>query len=336
MILALDAMGGDHAPDEICRGAIAACTEHSDLELILVGVESRIRPLIEGCPDAVFRRLSIVHAEEQISMDEHPSVAIRRKRRSSLRVAMELVRSGEASGCISAGNTGAIVAGGVLVVNRIPGIDRPAFGVGLPTLDRHTFLLDVGATVRSKPLNLFQFAHMGNLYSRHILGVDEPKVALLSNGSEEIKGDEAIAGARELLRSTTLNFTGYVEGDDIPYGQADVVVCDGFSGNVLLKFAEGLMTASASIVKEEMGHRILPKVGMAFMIPMIRSLRARLDYEKHGGTPLLGVNGVVVKAHGRSKATAIASALTAARRFVIQNGIQKIKDALMETQRRVP
>lgn len=247
---------------------------------------------------------------------------------------MELVRSREAAGCVSAGNTGAIVAGGVLVVSRISGIDRPAFGVALPTLHKRTFLLDVGATVRSKPVNLFQFAHMGNIYSRHILGVDNPKVALLSNGSEEIKGDEAIAGARELLQSANLNFTGYVEGDDIPYSRADVVVADGFSGNVLLKFAEGLIGAANAILMEEMGQRVLPKIGMAFMIPMIRGLKTRLDYEKHGGTPLLGVDGVVVKAHGRSKATAITSALSAARNFVIQEGIQKIKDALAETQRR--
>ncbi|MBP9027663.1 MAG: phosphate acyltransferase PlsX [Aminivibrio sp.] len=328
MILALDAMGGDHGPSEVCRGAIAACEEHSDLELVLVGNSSDIEPMLDGASPDVSGRISIVHAEERIGMDEHPTVAIRKKRHSSLRIAMEMVRSGEALGCVSAGNTGAIVAGGVLVVGRISGIDRPALGVALPTLNKYTFLLDVGATVRSKPENLFQFAHMGNVYSKKILGVSEPQVALLANGSEEIKGDEVIAGAKALIKASTLNFTGYVEGDDIPYSRADVVVCDGFSGNVVLKFAEGLMSAVYSILKEEMGHRIMPKLGMVFMIPMMKDLWARFNYEKHGGTPLLGVNGIVVKAHGRSKAPAITNALRVARNFVLQNGVELIREEL--------
>jgi glycerol-3-phosphate acyltransferase PlsX len=328
LILALDAMGGDHGPSEVCRGAIAACEEHSDLELVLVGNSSDIEPMLDGASPDVSGRISIVHAEERIGMDEHPTVAIRKKRHSSLRIAMEMVRSGEALGCVSAGNTGAIVAGGVLVVGRISGIDRPALGVALPTLNKYTFLLDVGATVRSKPENLFQFAHMGNVYSKKILGVSEPQVALLANGSEEIKGDEVIAGAKALIKASTLNFTGYVEGDDIPYSRADVVVCDGFSGNVVLKFAEGLMSAVYSILKEEMGHRIMPKLGMVFMIPMMKDLWARFNYEKHGGTPLLGVNGIVVKAHGRSKAPAITNALRVARNFVLQNGVELIREEL--------
>ena len=328
MILALDAMGGDHGPSEVCRGAIAACEEHSDLELVLVGNSPEIEPMLDGASPDVSGRISIVHAEERIGMDEHPTVAIRKKRHSSLRIAMEMVRSGEALGCVSAGNTGAIVAGGVLVVGRISGIDRPALGVALPTLNKYTFLLDVGATVRSKPENLFQFAHMGNVYSKKILGVSEPQVALLANGSEEIKGDEVIVGAKALIKASTLNFTGYVEGDDIPYSRADVVVCDGFSGNVVLKFAEGLMSAVYSILKEEMGHRIMPKFGMVFTIPMMKDLWARFNYEKHGGTPLLGVNGIVVKAHGRSKAPAITNALRVARNFVLQNGVELIREEL--------
>jgi len=163
---------------------------------------------------------------------------------------------------------------------------------------------------------------------KKILGVASPQVALLANGSEEIKGDEVIASAKELLKASGLNFTGYVEGDDIPYSKADVVVCDGFSGNVVLKFAEGLMHAVYSILKEEMGHRILPKVGMVFMIPMMKDLWSRFNYEKHGGTPLLGVNGIVVKAHGRSKAPAITNALRVARNFVVQNGVELIREEL--------
>ncbi|MDR2137735.1 MAG: phosphate acyltransferase PlsX, partial [Synergistaceae bacterium] len=276
----------------------------------------------------VLNRIRIVHAAEVIAMDEQPATAIRKKRDSSIRVAMEMVRAGEAQGCLSAGNTGAIVAGGVLVVGRLPTIDRPALGVPLPTINRWTFLLDVGASVRSKPVNLYQYAQMGNVYSKKILGVAEPEIALLSNGTEEIKGDDTVAEAREILCGSPLNFKGYVEGDDIPWGRADVVVCDGFMGNVILKFGEGLMQGAKSIIDEEMGHRFMPKIGVLFMIPMVKALWARFNYEKYGGTPLLGVNGTVVKAHGRSKAPAILGALTAARNFIVRDGVGQIREEL--------
>jgi len=328
LILAVDAMGGDHGPSEICRAALMACEEYHDLELALVGSEPLMTPLLEKAATSISRRISIVHTNERVEMNEHPTLAIRKKKNSSIRIAMEMVRSGEASGCVSAGNTGAVVAGGVLIVGRITGIDRPALGVALPTLNKYTFLLDVGANVRNKPFHLYQFAHMGNIYSKRILGVAEPQIALLSNGSEDIKGDDVVSGAKALIAKSALNFSGYVEGDDIPYSRADVVVCDGFSGNVVLKFAEGLMTASASLLKEEIGQRILPKVGMLFMLPMMKDLMARFHYEKHGGTPLLGVNGAVIKAHGRSKAPAIVSALRVARSFVGQNGVELIREEL--------
>jgi len=305
-----------------------ACEEYHDLELALVGSEPLMTPLLEKAATSISRRISIVHTNERVEMNEHPTLAIRKKKNSSIRLAMEMVRSGEASGCVSAGNTGAVVAGGVLIVGRITGIDRPALGVALPTLNKYTFLLDVGANVRNKPFHLYQFAHMGNIYSKRILGVAEPQIALLSNGSEDIKGDDVVSGAKALIAKSALNFSGYVEGDDIPYSRADVVVCDGFSGNVVLKFAEGLMTASASLLKEEIGQRILPKVGMLFMLPMMKDLMARFHYEKHGGTPLLGVNGAVIKAHGRSKAPAIVSALRVARSFVGQNGVELIREEL--------
>ncbi|MDI9370033.1 MAG: phosphate acyltransferase PlsX [Synergistaceae bacterium] len=328
MIIAVDAMGGDHGPSEICKAALMACEEHRDLELVLVGSEPLMAPLLERADSSVSGRIGIVHTDERVEMNEHPTLAIRKKRNSSIRLAMEMVRSGEASGCVSAGNTGAVVAGGVLVVGRISGIDRPALGVALPTLNKYTFLLDVGANVRSKPFQLYQFAHMGNIYSKRILGVVEPQIALLSNGSEDIKGDEAVSGAKALIMESSLRFSGYVEGDDIPYSRADVVVCDGFSGNVVLKFAEGLMTAAASLLEEEIGQRVLPKIGMLFMLPMVKDLMARFHYEKHGGTPLLGVNGAVIKAHGRSKAPAILSALKVARSFVGQNGVELIREEL--------
>jgi glycerol-3-phosphate acyltransferase PlsX len=325
---ALDAMGGDHAPREICAGALRACEQFEDLEIILTGDEEKIKPCLKRASSDTAKRIHIVHTTETVLMDEQPVTAIRKKRNSSMRTAMEMVRSGEAQGCLSAGNTGAIVAGGVLVVGRMPAIDRPALGVPLPTINRWTFLLDVGASVRSRPVNLYQYAQMGNVYSKKILGVAEPEIALLSNGTEEIKGDEVVIEAREMLLASSLNFKGYVEGDDVPWGRADVVVCDGFMGNVLLKFGEGLMQGAKSIIGEEMGHRFMPKIGMLFMIPMVKALWARFNYEKYGGTPLLGVEGTVIKAHGRSKAPAILGALSAARNFILKDGVEHIREGV--------
>ncbi|MDR1649500.1 MAG: phosphate acyltransferase PlsX [Synergistaceae bacterium] len=328
LTIALDAMGGDHAPGEICAGALRACEQFEDLEMILTGDEEKIKPCLGRASSDAAKRIHIAHTTEVVLMDEQPVTAIRKKRDSSMRAAMEMVRAGEAQGCLSAGNTGAIVAGGVLVVGRMPMIDRPALGVLLPTINRWTFLLDVGASVRSKPVNLCQYAHMGNVYSKKILGVAEPEIALLSNGTEEIKGDEVVMEAREMLLKSVLNFKGYVEGDDVPWGRADVVVCDGFMGNVILKFGEGLMQGAKSIIEEEMGHRFMPKVGVLFMIPMVKALWARFNYEKYGGTPLLGVEGTVVKAHGRSKAPAILGALSAARNFILKDGVEHIREGV--------
>jgi glycerol-3-phosphate acyltransferase PlsX len=328
LTIALDAMGGDHAPREICAGALRACEQFEDLDIILTGDEEKIKPCLARASSDAMKRIHIFHTTEVVLMDEQPVTAIRKKRNSSMRTAMEMVRSGEAQGCLSAGNTGAIVAGGVLVVGRMPTIDRPALGVPLPTINRWTFLLDVGASVRSKPVNLYQYAQMGNVYSKKILGVAEPEIALLSNGTEEIKGDEVVIEAREMLLGSSLNFKGYVEGDDVPWGRADVVVCDGFMGNVILKFGEGLMQGAKSIIEEEMGHRFMPKIGILFMIPMVKALWARFNYEKYGGTPLLGVEGTVTKAHGRSKAPAILGALSAARNFILKDGVEHIRNDL--------
>lgn len=331
MILALDAMGGDHGLPENCRGAVEACRLYSDLEIALVGKSDEIKKETDSVEASIKKRLHTVNADEVISMEDSPAKAIRTMRHSSLRVAMEMVRSGEASGCISAGNTGAIVAGGVLVVGRIAGIDRPGLGVVLPTLNKPTCLMDVGATVRCKPLNLSQFAMMGSLYMKHMLEVDSPDVRLLSNGSEEIKGDEVISEARcQLQNSGHINFRGYIEGNSVPFGTADVVICDGFSGNVMLKSFEGLGELSIGIFKDEVNRRPMAKVGLLFLIPMLKDLQRRFDYQRYGGTPLLGVGGAVIKAHGRSKAPAIANALKVAREFVLKDGVDRIKRGVGE------
>ena len=326
--IAVDAMGGDNAPHAICGGAVQACQAFSDIEIILTGDEEQIHPLLGPVPSEVRSRMRIVHAAEVIGMDEHPVEAIRKKHHSSLRLAMEMVRSGEAQGCISAGNTGAIVAGGVLIVGRLSGIDRPALGTALPTIERPSFMVDMGATVRCKPENLYQFALMGSVYSRKILKVANPEVTLLSNGTEEIKGDECVAGARELLMKSSLNFKGYTEGNDIVWGRSDVIVCDGFMGNVALKLSEGIMQGLKSLLTDEVKKSLLAKAGMLFMAPTVKSLWTRFNYEKYGGAPLLGVKGAVLKAHGRSKEPAILSAISAARKFIEEDGVGLIQAEL--------
>ncbi|MBQ3446769.1 MAG: phosphate acyltransferase PlsX, partial [Synergistaceae bacterium] len=270
-------------------------------------------------------RIHIQHATEIIDPDEHPANAIRKKKDSSLRVAMDMVRNRDAQGLISAGSTGAIVAGGVLVVGRIEGIDRPALGIPVPSIEKPSFMLDVGATVRCKPVNLLQFALMGSVYSRKIMGVDSPEVKLLSNGTEEIKGDDTVLAARELIEAKdSLNFGGYVEGNDVVFGKCDVIVCDGFSGNIALKLAEGIMQGLKSLLTDEVKGSLSAKAGLLLLSPVVKKLWARFNYEKYGGTPVLGVKGAVLKAHGRSKSPAIVSAISAARKFIAEDGTSQI------------
>lgn len=318
--IALDAMGGDNAPSEICKGAVSACKEFDDIEIILTGDTEKIKACLEPHP-----RIHIEHASEIIDPDEHPANAIRKKKDSSLRVAMEMVRRGDAQGCISAGSTGAIVAGGVLVVGRIDGIDRPALGIPVPSIEKPSFMLDVGATVRCKPENLLQFALMGSVYSRKIMNVANPEIKLLSNGTEEIKGDDTVLAARELIEAKgSLNFGGYVEGNDVVFGKCDVIVCDGFNGNIALKLAEGIMQGLKSLLVDEVKGSLTAKAGMLLLAPVIKKLWSRFNYEKYGGTPLLGVKGAVLKAHGRSKSPAIVSAVSAARKFIAEDGTSQI------------
>lgn len=318
--IAVDAMGGDNAPGEICMGAVEACREYEDIEIVLTGDTDKIKACLETHP-----RIHIEHAGEIIDPDEHPANAIRKKKDSSLRVAMEMVRRGDAQGCVSAGSTGAIVAGGVLIVGRLEGIDRPALGVPIPSIERPSFMLDVGATVRCRPENLLQFALMGNIYSRKILKVSNPEIKLLSNGTEEIKGDDTVLAARELIEhKDTLNFGGYIEGNEVVYGHADVIVCDGFNGNIALKLGEGIMQGLKSLLADEVSRSFMAKAGMLLMATVVKRLWARFNYEKYGGTPLLGVKGAVLKAHGRSKSPAILSAISAARKFIEEDGTGQI------------
>jgi glycerol-3-phosphate acyltransferase PlsX len=328
MLIALDAMGGDFAPEEACHGAILACREKPRLEIALVGDETKIKPFVNKAEKNVKARLHIVHASEVITSDDSPSISIRRKKDSSLCKGFEMVKSGEAQGIVSAGNTGAIVAGGVLILGRIPGIDRPGLGAMLPVMNRPTLLMDVGATVRCKPVNLYQFALMGSIYMKMFRDVQNPQVCLLSNGEEMIKGDEVITKAREMIEASDINFTGYAEGKDITRGVADVIVCDGFTGNVVIKFGEGLGELINDQLKKEYKEHLLPKIGLFFMWPAMKRILHRFDWERHGGSALLGVNGIVVKVHGRSKRNPISYALQAAANFAENNGIERIKDEI--------
>jgi glycerol-3-phosphate acyltransferase PlsX len=329
MLFALDAMGGDKAPSEPCKGAILACSEDEELSVALVGPGETIRPYLDSASADVRSRIDIVEANEVIGMGDNPSASIRSKKNSSLRVAMEMVRSKEAVGCISAGNTGAIVAGGVLIVGRIKGIDRPGLAVPIQSLNKTTLLLDVGATVRCKALNLYQFARMGAIYMSSLTGIESPSIGLFSNGSEDIKGDDAISEAREMLTSESkINFGGFVEGKDLPIGLTDIVVCDGFTGNALIKFGEGIGELVKVILKEEMEGKILPRIGALLMMPVLKKVSARFEYEKNGGSPLLGVDGIVVKAHGNSRDRAIAGALHVASGFARLKGTDIIKESI--------
>lgn len=328
MLIALDAMGGDGAPEEPCYGAVLACRSNPSLYIALVGDKEKIYPHIEKAEKPVKDRLCIVHADEVITASDSSSLAIRKKKNSSLVKAFEMVKSGEAAGVVSAGSTGAIAAGGVLLLGRIQGIDRPGLGAMLPVLNRPTLLMDVGGTVRCKPINLFQFAQMGSIYMKLFKGVDNPSVRLLCNGEEITKGDDVISAARELIENSSLNYQGYAEGKDIPNGISDVVICDGFSGNILIKFGEGIGELLKSQFKEEYTSHIMPKIGLMFMWPAMKRVLGRFDWEKVGGSPLLGVNGTVIKVHGRSKRNAVSYALLGAANFVEHNGIERIREEI--------
>lgn len=330
MRIALDAMGGDYAPEEVVKGALLAVRELGE-EIVLVGDEALIERSLNqlGLEKDKVKGISIHHAPESVGMGESPVEAIRKKKRSSIWESMKLLKEKRVDAFVSAGNTGAIVAGALLGLGRIEGIDRPALGVAIPTLKGRTFLIDVGATVGCKPKNLYQFAVMGSVYMSTILGVENPRVGLLTVGEERGKGDELIKETYEILeKAPNINFIGNVEGKDIPFGLADVVVCDGFVGNVMLKFIEGVAEAVYKLLQEEIGKRLLPRIGILFMLPMLKDLWQEFDYEAYGGTPLLGVDGVIVVAHGRSKSRAIFNAVKVAREFVLQNGLEKIKRRL--------
>jgi phosphate acyltransferase len=296
--VAVDAMGGDHAPEEIVRGAVDWARLHPDVDVILVGDEPRIQPFIDAPLPA---HVTIVQANETVGMDESAATAVRRKRDASINVCMRLVREGRADAVVTAGHTGAGVASAILHLGRLPGVDRPALAIQMVT-DRGPFvLLDIGATTDATGRNLAQYARMAALYAERVLGVADPSVALLSIGEERGKGDLRVQEATELLSATDLRFIGNVEGRDLPRHPADVVVCDASVGNVVMKFFEGISTVMFEMLRREFRRLPWGPIGYFFMRPGIARIRRRFDYERLGGSPLLGVKGTVLITHGRAK-----------------------------------
>jgi glycerol-3-phosphate acyltransferase PlsX len=324
--IAVDAMGGDYGPAVVVEGAVASAREYG-ASTILVGDKAAIERELSRCK-AHDLPIDVRHASQVVGMAELPSHALRRKRDSSLRVAADLVRDGEAAAFVSAGNTGAAMAIAMFVVGVLPGVDRPAIAAVLPNLRGFTVLLDAGANVDPKPKHLLQFAVMGHVYARDILGYANPRVGLLSVGEEEGKGNDLTKEAYEELKVSSLNFIGNVEGREIYNGRCDVVVTDGFTGNVALKISESLADMLGSMIKEELTRDVRSKLGAALALPAFERFKKRVDYTEMGGAPLLGINGAAIICHGASPVKAIKNAVRVAREWAKADLNQHIKTAL--------
>lgn len=327
MKIVLDAMGGDHAPGEIVQGAIDAAAEYG-VDVILVGHPDLVTQELQK-RGGTGGRVSVEASSEVIALDESPVQAIRRKKDSTVVVGMKLVKEGRGDAFVSAGSTGALMAGGLFILGRLPGIDRPALGAVLPTsAGKGVLILDVGANIDNRPEHLLQFGIMGSIYSEKILGVSNPRVALLNIGTEEAKGNELTKAVYPMLESAKVNFAGNIEGRDVFSSAADVIVCDGFVGNVLLKVTEGLASTLFGMIKEEFTSSLIRKGAAAVLKPGLKSIVKRLDYSEYGGAPMLGVSAPLIKCHGSSKAKAIKNGLRVARDLVAQRVIPSISQAI--------
>jgi glycerol-3-phosphate acyltransferase PlsX len=330
----LDAMGSDHAPHAEIDGALAAARDFG-IGVILVGQVHKVEPELRRCGwrGDGDRGIELVDAPEVIAMDDPVATSVRRKKKSSLRVGTKLVMEGRADGFVSAGNTGAAMATAKMVLGTLPGVDRPALAALIPTKSaRPVLLLDVGANSECKPHHLAQFAVMGDAYSRAVLGTVKPTVGLMSIGEEEAKGNDLTKEAFPLLRQLPeINFVGNVEGRDVFSGMVDVIVTDGFTGNVMLKLSEGLTEAMLSMLKRELTATAVTKAGAVLAKPAFRNIKRRLDYTEYGGAPLLGVRRIVVIGHGRSNARAIRSAIRSVREFSEHGASERIERGIAET-----
>jgi phosphate acyltransferase len=315
--IALDAMGGDVGPDVVVPAAVRALERDPTLTLVLVGDEAQLTRRLSA--QSFGERLSVKHASQSVGMDEPPAQALRNKKDSSMRIAIELVKSGDANACVSAGNTGALMATGRFVLKTIAGIDRPAICSSLPTLDGHTHVLDLGANVDCTSEHLLQFALMGAVLASAVDDNPRPRVGLLNIGEETIKGNEQVKSAAVRLSQSDLNYIGYVEGDGVFEGVADVVVCDGFAGNVALKSTEGSVRLIAHFMRAEFERNWLTRLAALVAMPVLRSLRQRIDPRHYNGASLLGLRGIVVKSHGGADELSFANAIAVAAAETEQN-----------------
>lgn len=322
LTLALDAMGGDHGPRVVVPAALSVLVEQADLTLVLVGDRETITRELNTHSAAVSDRLQIHHASQRVEMDEPPSQALRGKKDSSMRVAINLVKEGRAQACVSAGNTGALMATARYVLKTLPGIDRPAIISSLPTMIGHTHMLDLGANIDSTAEHLFQFAIMGSVLVSAVDNIERPRVGLLNIGEEEMKGNEVVKNAARLLASTPdINYAGFVEGDDIYKGKVDVVVCDGFVGNVALKTSEGVAKMISHYMKQEFKRSLMTQMVGMLAMPVLKAFRAKIDPRQYNGASLVGLQSIVIKSHGGADSFAFANA---------------IKEAVLEVQKAVP
>lgn len=322
--IAVDAMGGDHAPANVVDGAVSAA-RHLDVRLALVGPTATIEAALASHPDWRSLDIDVVEAPEVIGMADPPAASLRRKPRASIRVAADLVASKQAAALFSAGSTGATVMAAYSAFGMVPGVDRPALATIIPTRRSRTLLLDAGANAECRPQHLLQFGVMGGVYARLALAVDRPRIGLLSIGEEATKGNDLTREAHRLLKAAPINFIGNVEGRDVYAGVADVIVCDGFTGNVALKISEGLVEAVEALLGDELQGTFSSQVGYLLSRRAFRRFRKRVDYSEYGGAPLVGVAGLAIVGHGRSSVKAVRNAIAMAYRFARTDFISRVE-----------
>lgn len=326
MKIIVDAMGGDYAPGAVVEGAIAAVKEYN-VEVTLVGDEAKIKSLLAKNKYSG-SNISLYPASEVIGMSESAASSVRRRRDSSIVVGVNLVKEGKGDAFFSAGNTGAVVCAAVLGLGLLPGIERPGIAIVTPTLKDNSLIIDVGANIDPKPSQLMQYGIMADIYCRYILNKPNPSIGLLNIGEEEVKGPDFIKETHELLGKSKLNFIGNVEGKDLFTGKCDIIICDGFVGNVALKVSESAAEAMQIFLKRHLLSSILGKIGLVFLLPSLKSLKKDLDYAEYGGAPLLGINGVAIIGHGRSNVKAIKNAIRVAKEEVERGCNEKILEAI--------
>lgn len=326
--IAVDAMGGDYAPSQMVAGAIAAVNLRKDIKVVLVGRKEDVERELSG-KEYPREQIEIVHASEVIATEEPPVHAIRRKKDSSIVAGMNMVKKGEADAFVSAGSSGAVLVGGQVIVGRIKGVERPPLAPLIPTEKGVSLLIDCGANVDARPSHLVQFARMGSIYMEHVMGVKNPRVAIVNIGAEEEKGNALVKETFPLLKACTdINFTGSIEAREIPHGGADVIVCEAFVGNVILKLYEGVGATLISKVKSGMMTSLRSKIGALLVKPALKQTLKAFDASQYGGAPLLGLNGLVVKTHGNSKANEVCNSIIQCVTFKEQGINEKIKESL--------